>query len=412
MSAIKLIAPEGKVSGQITIGGSKSISNRALIIRALSQQDFRIINLSKSDDTRILQTLLESTSPELDCGDAGTTLRFLTAFLSIQDKAVVLTGSKRLKERPVGPLVEALREIGADIDYLGAEGYPPLKIGPYKGQKAKEIHIEAGISSQFISALCMIAPSLPSGLNISLKGDSVSQPYVEMTLKMMTYFGIQSNLIDNVITINSQKYIGREYSVESDWSSASYFFAIAAISDAALIELKHFTPKSLQGDAQIRFIIEEMGCIHQWEEDVLRISSVPSSIDCISLDFTGQPDLFQSVAVIAAANNLTLQATGLSTLAIKETDRVAAMRNELRKVGVNLSKNASDDYNSVYHLEGQFEANCPEFMDYGDHRMVMSLACIAARAEEVIINNPDVVSKSYPDFWRDLETLGFQVITL
>jgi 3-phosphoshikimate 1-carboxyvinyltransferase len=409
MASIRLIGPDHPIDAQLTIGGSKSISNRALIIRALIGSAFTIDNLSASDDTRILKTLLAQDQQTYDCGHAGTSFRFLTAYLSIKKGEQILTGSSRMLQRPIGPLVTALRHIGADIAYLGKDGYPPLKIGAFEGQTNAVVDIESGVSSQFISALCMLAPLLPKGLIIKLNGQQVSRAYVEMTLHMMAHFGIVYKSEEKEIVIGPQSYQPRDYIVESDWSSASYLLAIAAIRSHTKIALQHFTQNSIQGDAAVLSIARQLGVEVGIEGDTLVIQHRRQAINELSFNFINQPDLFQTIAVIAAVRQIKLQAEGLQTLKIKETDRIAALQTELSKINVSLQLMKGGE--GRYTVSGVPQIDMPHFQDYGDHRMIMSLASIAA-VSPVVLENPGVVSKSYPDFWKDLETMGFKIISL
>lgn len=404
MKRIKVSHPDGKVSGHIKIGGSKSISNRVLILNALSEHPGTVSNLSDSDDTQTLQKLLVSSEEELDAHHAGTTFRFLTAYLCLQKETRILTGSERMLQRPVGPLVEALKELGADIAYLGKEGYPPLRISGPLVQKKKTIKISSEISSQFISALCMIGPCLEHGLSIELVGELVSKPYLEMTLSIMRQFGVESTFDENIISISKQTYISQDYIVESDWSSASYHFALVALAKEGNIRLEYLLEDSLQGDSIIRNFCESFGvqCIN--EESHISLSKKNINAMNIAHDFMTHPDLAQTIAVIAAGLNMQAKYKGLKTLFIKETDRVAALTTELAKVGITIQKDESGEYE--YVQRGELAIENPEFETYQDHRMAMAFAPLALLAP-VVIKNPKVVNKSYPNFWKDLETLGF-----
>lgn len=406
MEKIRLSHPGDPIRGKIKIGGSKSISNRILLLNALAAEQSPISNLSDSDDTVTMQKLLSSTSQELDAHHAGTTFRFMTAYLCLQDGTQVLTGSDRMKQRPVGPLVEALIELGADIIYLENDGYPPLQIGDNFVQKTNTITIKADMSSQFISALCMIAPKLPHGLTINLEGDLVSKPYLEMTLKLMEIFGVASTFKENSVSISAQSYISCPYTVESDWSSASYHYAIAAIAEDAQIELSHFKQDSVQADSVIQSFSERLGVKSKLIDNSLHLESLETYDSEIVHDFITHPDIAQTIAGIAAAKNITVFYKGLKTLAIKETDRVVALKKELAKLGVKIEKDTEGK--SEYRQAGKANLQLPEFETYQDHRMAMALAPLALVGPVEIIN-PKVVNKSYPNFWTDLKSLGFIV---
>jgi len=403
---VRISHPSGKVAGCIQIGGSKSISNRVLIINALSAEQGDITNLSDSDDTETMLKLLGSDEKELDAHHAGTTFRFLTAYLCLQEGSKILTGSDRMKQRPVGPLVEALKELGADIKYMGTEGYPPLQItGPLEQQK-RSIKISSEISSQFISALCMIGPKLELGLEIELVGELVSKPYLDMTLSLMNQFGVKSTFEGSRIIIEKQNYVSQDYVVESDWSSASYHFAMAALAKEAEIDLEYFFENSLQGDSVITDFCTEFGVASRIGEKQLALQKENKKSTKIDHDFMTHPDLAQTLAVINAGLGIPARYKGLKTLFIKETDRVGALTAELAKVGIAIVKDESGEYE--YMQSGALKIDEPEFETYQDHRMAMAFAPLALIAP-VIIKNPKVVNKSYPNFWKDLETLGFSL---
>ncbi len=406
MDRVRISHSGDPIKASIKITGSKSISNRVLILNALSSTPSEIKNLSKSDDTVTLDSLLRSNEKVLDAHHAGTTFRFMTAYLCLQKGTQVLTGSDRMKERPIGALVEALKEIGADIEYLEKEGYPPLKISGALVQKNNVIEIAADISSQFLSALCMIGPCLSEGLILKLKGELVSKPYLDMTLQLMQKFGVEATFENNRITINPQSYTSIPYTVESDWSSASYHFAIAAIAGEAEITLNNFYADSFQADAAILSFCEQLGVKASINNGALEISSSNSVTKNMAHDFITHPDIAQTIAVIAAAKNMSIKYRGLKTLMIKETDRVAALREELSKIGVTLSELKEDAYEFLQ--EGELNITSPTFSTYQDHRMAMAFAPLALRSP-IEIENPKVVNKSYPTFWTDLQTLGFRL---
>ncbi len=408
MKKILIQKPEAPIDSSLHITGSKSISNRALLIRALSGENFRINNLSKSDDTAVLERSLNSKGTDIyDVHHAGTSFRFLTAYLAISKGTQILTGSERMKQRPIGPLVEALRNIGCDIKYIENEAYPPLRIKNFENQVQNKIEIKADISSQFISALCLIAPNLPNGLQINFIGELVSKPYLEMTLKMMAQFGIKSFWENNSVKINHQQYTSQEYTVESDWSSASYPLSIASTLKHSKLDLSLLYDESLQGDRQIANLISSIGSDIVWHEESISISQKDQVNKEIAYDFIEQPDMFQTIAVLAAIHGNKLKAKGLKTLAIKETDRVNALNTEFNKLGLSLVKSQDSDYEIELHGHLQFDG-IPEFNTYQDHRMAMALSIFAC-AHDVIIVEPEVVSKSYPTYWEHLKKLGFTV---
>lgn len=405
------------VSGTIKLDGSKSISNRVLIIRALAQKAFKIDNLSTSDDTETLAKLLSSDEHTLNTGHAGTTFRFMTAYLAFSGEERVLTGSARMKERPIGPLVDALNTLGAKISYQEKEGYPPLKFSPSECIN-NEVEIDAGISSQFLSALLLIAPSLPNGLRLKLKGDLVSRPYLEMTLRIMAHFGVNHRWEETCIEIKKQNYGSSDFTVESDWSAASYYYSIAALVESADLSLVGLFKDSLQGDAAMIDLGIKIGVSSEWKEDgSLRLAKVSRSGSMLEYDFINQPDLAQTISVAVGGLGMHGLYTGLKTLEIKETDRIQALKNELQKVGVSLSQlppRFSEKSGLKYFMQqGKAGALDKEdlFETYKDHRMAMAFAPLACLFD-ITIEDPKVVSKSYPNFWNDMDSIGFKLINL
>lgn len=382
---------------------SKSISNRVLILNALAGGESQLHNLSDANDTRLMRALIGSESPLIDVEDAGTTMRFLTAYFAITGQSKTLTGTPRMLERPIGILVDALRTLGATINYKKAEGYPPLEIQGFSGQKAERLSIRGDVSSQFISAVMMIAPLLPHGLTIELTGKVGSRPYIEMTAALMDDFGIRTSFSGNLIRIDHQEYHACELSVESDWSGASYWFAFTALASEADVRLPHLFENSLQGDHVVRNLMESFGVRSTMEEGVLRLTKMDST-DSFSWDFTHSPDLAQTVAVVCAAKGIKGHFTGLESLRIKETDRIAALQRELRKIGADLEEH-SKGWSVVPSASLPGHA---EFETYGDHRMAMAFAPLATIMDVSIID-PIVVKKSYPKFWLDVEVAGFGV---
>ncbi len=415
MSTIKISKPTKTIDGAIRLDGSKSISNRVQIIRALCTDDFEIEGLSTSDDSQCLQSLLANLDQEsFDAHHAGTTYRFMTAFLAMQQGSQVLTGSDRMKERPIGKLVDALRLLGAEIEYLEKDGYPPLKIGTPSGQKKQEVSIDASISSQYLSALLLIAPTLPYGLSLKLEGNLVSRPYLEMTLAIMSHFGIQHSWINEIITIASQEYVARPFIVEADWSAASYYFGICALQKGSRIQLSGLHQESHQGDHKVAELYKILGVESTWQEDgSLLLEQKGTERTILDYDFIEQPDIAQTVAVSCAGLGMKGLFTGLQTLRIKETDRIHALQVELQKLSVFLTEMpmrfSPKKGLQYYMIEGKANIEkVPSFATYKDHRMAMAFAPLAILFD-IMIEKHEVVSKSYPNFWNDLSSLGFHI---
>jgi len=406
MEILKVSRSNKTVKGKIDLAGSKSINNRALIIRSLCNEYFPIQRMANAKDTETLQRLLASKSDVLDAGPAGTTFRFMTAFLSLQEGTQTLTGSERMKQRPIGVLVEALRTLGANIEYLENDGYPPLKIHAPNPLTVNQLSIPASVSSQYISALLMIAPTLENGLELTLTGKIVSRPYIQMTLNLMAYFGVNHEWKGNMISVKPQQYQPREFTVEADWSAASYYYAIAAFANDDLdLQLDGLFENSVQGDAVIAKIGEHFGIQSQFNETGVRLTKVKNHTQSdFNYNFLECPDIAQTLAVICGGLGVKGEFSGLETLKIKETDRVAALNAELAKAKVNFEELSFD----TCKIEGKatFDAT-PQFPTYEDHRMAMAFAPLAM-LHEVLIEAPKVVEKSYPDFWKDLESLMFE----
>jgi 3-phosphoshikimate 1-carboxyvinyltransferase len=387
---------------KIHLPGSKSESNRALILQAMSNGRIKIQNLSAAHDTQTLQNLLTTNPETLDVGHAGTAMRFLTAYLAFRPEDKVLTGSPRMQERPIGPLVDALRKMGAEIAYLGKEGFPPLMIF---GRNAKfrdaQVSLPGNISSQFISALLLIGYAQPDGLQIHLEGEVTSRPYIEMTLQLLANFGITHTWEGNTITLPRQHLRAGTYAVEADWSAASYWYCIAALSESCEIHLHGLKPNSLQGDSIVADKMAALGVQTLWQKDVLHLTNTGNPAQNIHWDFVDCPDLAQGLIVTAAAMGIEARFTGLQSLRIKETDRIAALQNELRKFGVDLNEGVGE-----WWLSGKFTPQSAEIQTYQDHRMAMAFAPLALICPGITIQNPEVVTKSYPGFWEDLKHVG------
>jgi len=412
--SIKISAAVKKLDCTIALTGSKSESNRALIMQALSNNVVQVKNISEAADTTTLLGILQSEdsklkaqSPKLiDIGPAGTAMRFLTAYYPLQSGKVTLTGSARMKERPIGILVDALRILGADIEYAQKTGFPPLDIkGPFQ-QKTDQVNIKGDISSQYISALLLIAPKLELGLKLVIDGELTSKPYVEMTLAMMKQAGIKYSWKDNVISIENQSFNKAEISIEPDWSAASYWYAIAALSEEADLFLPGLNGYSLQGDSKIAEIMANFGITSQFKDGGVHLKKEPKKLERKIFDFKECPDLAQTVIVCCAALGHDASFTGLETLKIKETDRVKALQTELAKIGVNLIEK-----NFTYKLDcSGLDLNRKiSIHTYDDHRMAMAFAPLALVMPELEIEDHLVVEKSYPDFWNHLEIAGFKL---
>lgn len=405
---LALSHPTGKLSGSLSLAGSKSISNRVLIIRALCGVDFPVYRLANAKDTQLLESLLQGDEPIRDAGAAGTTYRFMTAYLSMQPGTQVLTGTGRMKERPVGVLVEALKAIGADIEYLEKPGFPPLKIGPPNNLGASAtLTISAGTSSQYISALLMIAPVLPNGLTLQLDGKIVSRPYIEMTLRLMGYFGVHHTWHERTIQVPPQAYQARPFTVEADWSAASYYYAMAALSQSADFFLEGLYPNSLQGDSVLPDLYEPLGVYTRFVADGIRITKAGQhKLSVFAYDFLRCPDLAQTLAATCAGLGIPGTFRGVETLRIKETDRIEALRRELEKMEVAVVA-FDDEAGGGFMVEGLARLNgFPTIHTYEDHRMAMAFAPLALLGA-LRIADPGVVVKSYPDFWEDLKKMGF-----
>jgi 3-phosphoshikimate 1-carboxyvinyltransferase len=397
-----------KQSSKIAITGSKSEANRMLILQAL-YPNINIKNLSNSDDSKLMQTALASKGELIDIHHAGTAMRFLTAYFSVQeDRETILTGSKRMKERPIGILVDALNTLGADISYLQNKGFPPIKI---KGQKLTKhkVSLKADVSSQYISALILIASSLKNGLELTLDGKITSIPYINMTLSLLDQIGIKNSFEGNTITIKPiQEDINpRDLVVESDWSSASYFYSIVALSDVGMqVELSSYKKDSLQGDSVLSVLYKQFGVETEFLEHMVLLKKVfnTNKNSSIKLDLSNTPDIAQTIAVTAFGLGLECNLKGLHTLKIKETDRLLALQNELTKLGADISVT-----NNSLSLEKSNAINKEVCIEtYKDHRMAMAFAPLALKTS-ILIKEADVVSKSYPDFWKDLTHIGFQI---
>jgi len=404
---VRLNAKEINLNSKINITGSKSETNRLLLLKAL-YPNIIIENTSNSDDSEVMNAALTNINNTVDVHHAGTAMRFLTAyFASKENSNVVLTGSSRMKERPIKILVEALIQLGAKIDYLENDGFPPIKI---KGQKltASKVSLQANVSSQYISALLLIAPSLQNGLELELIGEITSISYIKMTLNLLQEIGVETSFIGNIIVVKpkTQNPKPKTQTVESDWSSASYYYSILALSKVGTqIVLSSFKENSLQGDAILATIYQQMGIETHFEEgNIILIKNSNPINQNIKIDLNNAPDIAQTIAVTAFGLGIGCQLTGLHTLKIKETDRLKALKKELSKLGAAISVT-----NESLQLEPSNSIRPDRIIaTYNDHRMAMAFAPLALKTK-INIENAEVVSKSYPDFWNDLIKLGFEI---
>ena len=400
------IAPPPKINATVLLPASKSISNRLLILNALSLNANPIENLSRCEDTQVIIDAFNSDSNTFDVKGAGTAMRFLTAFLAGMEGEWIIKGSARMHERPISPLVETLRALGAEIEYLGKEGFPPLKI---KGKRLKggEVYISGNISSQFLSALTMIAPATQEGIVIHIQNELTSKPYLALTLKLLEQYGINATWKNNRIAIKPQKYLPANIRVESDWSAASYWYQMVALTPNSEVTLLGLQQESMQGDSNLVNLFKDLGVATQFTAGGIVIRNGSKKTQKFFHNFKNEPDLAQTFAVCCCLLNIPFIFSGIESLRIKETDRIVALETELRKLGYILK------VNDIEMLEWDGErcrpAENPLIETYEDHRMALSLAPAAITFGSVIINNPQVVNKSYPNFWEDLQKAGFTI---
>lgn len=399
--------PEQQLRASIHLPASKSISNRALILNALSYSPYDIQNLSDCDDTEVMVKALNSNTCHFDIKAAGTAMRFLTAFLSKVVGEWTITGTERMKNRPIKLLVDALNSLGARIEYVEKEGYPPLRIFG-SALQGGEISLAGGVSSQYISALLMIAPLMENGLTLNLEGSIISKPYINLTLQLMAQFGVKADWNGQTIKIRPQEYTPVPFTVESDWSAASYWYSMMALCRQADLELLGLFKNSLQGDAAGSKLFAQLGVGTNFTDKGVCLKYTGSSTKKLVYNFVDEPDLAQTFVVTCVLLNIPFRFTGLQSLKIKETDRIEALKTELRKLGYLLT----DSLDSILEWNGERcepEAH-PVIATYEDHRMAMAFAPLALiRPEGVIIEDPEVVTKSYPAFWDDLKAAGFCV---
>ena len=414
MTQYRITAPK-TLNATVALPASKSISNRALIIYALSGGQTLPQNLSDCDDTEVIIDALRDMPKEINIKAAGTAMRFMTAFLAVMKGSHILTGTERMKHRPIGILVDALRSLGSDIAYIGEEGYPPLRI---TGEKLKggTLEIAGNVSSQYISALLMIGPVLEKGLELRLTGDIISRPYIDLTLWMMGEFGADAEWTSSdTITVKPQPYKHREYFIENDWSGASYWYEMLALTSDRDAELRLTGLKdgSKQGDSVVRYIFSLLGVKTAFQSkkstkpQTVTIKTNGRCLPKLEYDFINSPDLAQTFVVVCAAKGVPFHFKGLSTLKIKETDRIEAMKKEMRKLGYVIEN--KKDSELIWNGETCEPAMEQGIDTYEDHRMALAFAPYALKSGSIIINNPQVVTKSYPSFWTSLTEAGFTI---
>lgn len=409
----RITAPS-RIDTTIKLPASKSISNRALIISALAGVKTMPRNISNCDDTEVIVRALRDNPYEIDIKAAGTAMRFMTAYLAVTPGEHVITGTERMKHRPIKVLVDALRYLGADIEYIGEEGFPPLKIRG-KALDGGSIEIPGDVSSQYVSALLMIAPMLNGGLGLHLTGNIISRPYIDLTIHTMHDYGarVEWTDVDTIVT-EPTGYREREFIIENDWSGASYWYeTLALMGDReSSIRLPGLIDSSRQGDSGVRYLFSMLGVKTSFEDGIktkpttVTLKTMRSMLPKLDFDFSGQPDLTQTLVVTCAAMNIPFHFTGLATLRIKESDRIEVLKREMRKMGFVIR----EENNSELLWDGErCEATMEPIDTYEDHRMAMAFAPAAVKFPGLRINNPEVVTKSYPNFWKDLQQAGFKI---
>ena len=411
-----MITPPRHVDTRILLPASKSISNRSLIIHALTGGNVMPENLSDCDDTKVIIRALSHRPEVIDIKAAGTAMRFMTAYLSVTEGEHTITGTERMKHRPIGVLVDALRYLGAEIEYAGEKGFPPLRI---RGRQlgGGRLEIPGNVSSQYISALLMIAPVLSKGLEMKLTGGIVSRPYIDLTLHLMHQFGVSAEWTDiDSITVKPQPYRQRPYTIENDWTAASYWYEVLALTDelGAKVVLPGMMDGSRQGDSAVRYIFSLLGiktAFADREADRLTDATLTRHscmLNRMDYDFTNQPDLAQTLIATCPVLGIPFHFTGLGSLRIKETDRIEAMKTEMEKLGYILHADSGTELS--WEGDRCEPAAQPVIDTYEDHRMAMSFAPLAIRLGRIGINHPEVVSKSYPHYWNDLRKAGFHIV--
>lgn len=398
------------ITGEVILPASKSISNRALAINMLAGNAKTPVNLSDCDDTRVMLEWLNNRPSTVDIGAAGTAMRFSTALLAVTEGSHIITGSERMKKRPIGILVNALRQLGAQIEYVEDDGFPPLRIVGNNSLEGGIISLPGNVSSQYISAMLMIGPTLKKGLTLQLTGEIISRPYINMTIAIMLSFGAEVQLVtDNTIVVKPGKYNPNDYTVENDWSAASYWYEIIALANNtdATIYLPNLYKNSLQGDCRGAEVFRKLGVETQYTSNGVTLRKTPISIASLEYDFVEMPDLAQTFVVTCCMLGVHFHFTGLQSLKIKETDRINALKVEMKKLGYVIE----DRNDSELLWQGELckpMDNCA-IDTYEDHRMAMSFAPASMKIGKININDPHVVTKSYPHYWEDLKKVGFEL---
>ena len=406
---LKVSAPE-TLRGQVILPSSKSISNRALTINALAGSDMDVENVSDCDDTSVMMRWLSQHPDTIDIGAAGTAMRFSTALLAVSEGVHTITGTERMKNRPIGVLVNALRQLGAEVEYVEKEGYPPLRVIGKNNLEGGEISLPGDVSSQYISALLMIAPKLKKGLRLTLTGNIVSRPYIDMTLSVMRDYGACAEWEGESIVVKPVPYTASPYQVESDWSAASYWYEMVALTrdKNAQVVLPRLFTDSVQGDSHGAKVFEQLGVHTEYRGDEIVLTKQGKCVDFLEYDFVEMPDLAQTFVVTCCMLGVPFHFKGLQSLKIKETDRILALKTELAKLGFCIEDR--NDSELLWNLQRSSSERAKEGIDtYEDHRMAMAFAPAALTLGSLIINDPQVVSKSYPHYWEDLKSIGFEV---
>lgn len=391
------------MEGEVELPGSKSISNRLLVIEALAGKEMVKWNLSDSSDTTTLLDILKNPTPEINAGEGGTTFRFLLSYLAFKKGEWILTGSMRAKERPISELVTALRALGAEIEYLERENHLPVKIfgGYLKGGKIK---LYQNITSQFVSSLLLVAPCMDDGLVIETPTYIVSSPYIEMTLKMLKFFGIDYIRRQYTLIVFPSEFRLKPYKVETDWSSAAFYYEMMALAEKGDLNLKGLKLQSIQGDERLKVVYSSLGVLSSAGEKSVHLTKSNSTSSYFDMDFRDYPDIFPSVVLTCAALGIDAKMTGIEHLQYKESNRLAVIQQVLEQMGVVLKKNGLE-----YYLQGKINNGNYIVPTFNDHRMAMAFASLVMQLGEITLEDPDVVKKSYPNFWNDLEKLGFEV---
>jgi 3-phosphoshikimate 1-carboxyvinyltransferase len=401
MNLVKFLKVPDIFNAEINLPASKSISNRVLIIKALCDKKFNINNLSEADDTALMTKALESNGPIINVKNAGTAMRFLTAYYAQSSKTIFLEGSSRMNERPIAPLVSAFQTLGADIKHMGKDGFPPLNITGTK-LKGGNIKVVSSISSQFISALMLIAPKMDYGLNIEFDSIPVSLPYIKMTGKIMEVFGAKNRITPNCIYIEADKYNASDFEVENDWSSASYFYAMAAIKPGSTIKFSKLYYNSVQGDSVISKFMEEFGVITTYNNNNVEITSGNQNISHFSADLIDHPDLIPTIVCLCSALKIPFKIEGARTLKHKESQRADTLKDELKKLGIDLTLTDNSIKCDSYPMK---VVDNTTLLTYNDHRLVMSFSILALAYPTIMIENPTEVQKSFPGFFDELSRL-------